>query len=72
MLPEIVEPLPDELRKWTVSHVAQWVRSLNVKLEPYAKTFETEGVDGEMLEELTEGILKTELHVASTLHRRKI
>ena len=57
---------------WRASEVAQWVRSLNPTFGPEAMIFDDEGIDGEMLLTLDDDIMKNELKVESTLHRKKI
>jgi len=64
--------LPDDLTTWTSAEVAQWVRSLNPTFGPEAAIFDDEGIDGEMLLTLDDQIMKEELNIVSTLHRKKI
>jgi len=64
--------LPDDLTAWTSAEVAQWIRSLNPTFGPEAAIFDDEGIDGEMLLTLDDNIMKEELSIVSTLHRKKI
>jgi len=64
--------LPEDITTWRASEVAQWVRSLNPTFGPEAMIFDDEGIDGEMLLTLDDDIMKNELKVESTLHRKKI
>ena len=58
------------MKKMSRDEVCAWVK--NIGLEAYAKTFHEYGVDGSMLEFITDEVLKTELHVDKLLHRKKI
>jgi len=64
--------LPEDITTWRASEVAQWIRSLNPTFGPEAMIFDDEGIDGEMLLTLDDDIMKNELQVESTLHRKKI
>ena len=60
---------------FSVEQVLDWLSSLEfpeTDLNAYKEAFKSNGVDGGMLEELTDDLLKTEIGVSKPLHRIKI
>jgi len=64
--------LPEDFTTWTSGEVAQWVRSLNPTFGVEADIFDEQGIDGEMLTMLDDPMMRDELKITSTLHRKKI
>ena len=63
-------PIPDNVRAWTVSDVARWLDSLT--LPQYVGSFVEGSVDGPFLMELREEDLVQVLGIKHKLHVRKI
>uniref|UniRef100_A0A7S3MBB9 SAM domain-containing protein n=1 Tax=Spumella elongata TaxID=89044 RepID=A0A7S3MBB9_9STRA len=63
-------PIPDNVRSWTVSDVARWLDSLS--LAQYINAFTEGSVDGPFLMELREEDLVQVLGIKHKLHVRKI
>lgn len=63
-------PIPDNVRSWTVSDVARWLDSLT--LTQYIPAFTEGSVDGPFLMELREEDLVQVLGIKHKLHVRKI
>lgn len=63
-------PIPDNVRTWTVSDVARWLDSLY--LNEYSQAFIEAAVDGPFLMELREEDLVQVLGIRHKLHVRKI
>jgi hypothetical protein len=63
-------PIPDNVRAWTVSDVARWLDSLS--LNQYCSAFVEGSVDGPFLMELREEDLVQVLGIKHKLHVRKI
>lgn len=63
-------PLPDNVRTWTVNDVVRWLDSLS--LSQYAPSFQEGSVDGPFLMELREEDLIQVLGIRHKLHVRKI
>lgn len=63
-------PIPDNVRSWTVSDVARWLDSLS--LQQYCTAFTEGSVDGPFLMELREEDLVQVLGIKHKLHVRKI
>merc|ERR1711879_981386 len=64
--------LPEDFTTWTSTEAAQWIRSLNPTFGVEAAIFDEEGIDGEMLTMLDDEIMREQLNITSTLHRKKI
>ncbi|KAG7402112.1 hypothetical protein PHYBOEH_005675 [Phytophthora boehmeriae] len=64
------QPLPAELRAWTVDDVGRWLDSLS--LPQYKTAFKEGAVDGEFLIELSAEDLAEVLGVSHKLHVRKL
>ena len=59
--------------QWTTNDVGRFLASADIcKMPQYVEKFAEEGIDGEMLLELTDGELKDDLGIASRMHRKKI
>lgn len=63
-------PIPDNVRAWTVSDVSRWLDSLT--LNQYIAPFSEAAVDGPFLMELREEDLVQVLGIKHKLHVRKI
>eukprot|EP01083_Nonionella_stella_P268933 909458_1 len=56
---------------WSSAHVMKWLRSLGRDYEQYCEPFESSGVDGDLLSDITDAML-IELSVTKAVHRSKI
>ncbi|RLN51939.1 hypothetical protein BBJ29_002930 [Phytophthora kernoviae] len=64
------QPLPEQLRSWTVDDVGRWLDSLS--LPQYKAAFKEGAVDGEFLMELSAEDVAEVLGVSHKLHVRKL
>jgi len=64
------------LAQWTRHHVGAWISSLAANIAKYAQTFEDNGIDGQILLEITqediEDLVNAEVVGYKKLHRRVI
>lgn len=70
LAPARQQPLPEEMRAWTVDDVGRWLDSLS--LPQYKAAFREGAVDGEFLMELRAEDLAEILGVSHKLHVRKL
>ena len=66
----IDQPLPDDVRTWTVEDVGRWLETL--RLRQYKKAFAEACVDGDFLLELRTEDMSEVLGMAHKLHVRKV
>jgi hypothetical protein len=69
--PSLVPPGACAYQAWTNEEVCQWV-SNGLSLPQYETSFRNIGIDGDMLEDIIEDDLVSDLKVTVRLHRKKI
>lgn len=62
----------DLVKSWNEDDVCKWLRFNETIHREYGRIFKAEGIDGEMLFDLTQQILKEDFGIKKTMHRRRI
>ena len=62
----LAQPLPS----WTHAHVLEWIKTFGDAFDPYVDTFKAARISGRELIHVDDAILRDELGVKSSLHRK--
>lgn len=66
---EVPHKLSQQVPLWTVEDVREWVKQIG--FSPYCQTFSTSRVDGDLLLQLTESMLRDDIGITNGILRRR-